>query len=162
MKSKLKNFDDVREFLNRIPCINSGGCGISALTMYRWVKKNMPEHKRRITFYFFHKDVYDYQNNITLIKTKKYRNNKIYVPSHIGIKIKNVTSKVIDSDGIVDSNRFGFVIKTKSEQVLINALKNFKSWNFLFERNKSISLIEKHLDIDLSDVIQHDTDDFIW
>ena len=34
-----ETFEDVKEFLSNIDSINSGGCGLSALVMYRWLKK---------------------------------------------------------------------------------------------------------------------------
>ena len=34
------DLESVLDVLNNIPAINQGGCGISALAIYRWCKKN--------------------------------------------------------------------------------------------------------------------------
>jgi hypothetical protein len=38
-KRNFKDINELREFLQTIPRLNSGGCGISALVMFRWMKK---------------------------------------------------------------------------------------------------------------------------
>ena len=155
-------FEEMREFLNSIPSINSGGCGVAALAMYRWIEKNMLEYKVDVIFHMFHREKNQYKNNKKLIKTNQYCNDLV-APSHIGIQIKNVTP-VLDSEKTLDKHSYVFVIKTNSEDVLINALNNVDTWNPMFNRKKRVPLIEKRLGIDLSDVIQHDTEnvELIW
>lgn len=36
----MKNLNDIKNELDCIPAINWGGCGLSALAMYRWLKDN--------------------------------------------------------------------------------------------------------------------------
>jgi hypothetical protein len=36
---EITTFEDVRKFLSQVPKIDDGGCGIAALSMYRWVEK---------------------------------------------------------------------------------------------------------------------------
>jgi hypothetical protein len=151
METKYKTLDDVRNFLNGIPFINSGGCGISALAMYRWLEKNYPKHAKKTVFYFFHRDKDDYRNNKSLIKNNSYDNTNISIPSHIGIQIKNVTD-VIDCYREVFIRQYEYVVKTTSEDVLINAINNVCGWNWFFNRKQSVHVIAKELDIDLSDV----------
>jgi len=42
VETKTVTFEDVQEAINQVPCINRGGCGIAALAMARWIKKNNP------------------------------------------------------------------------------------------------------------------------
>lgn len=155
----VKTLDDVRNFLDRISCINSGGCGISALAMYRWVKKNMPEHAKKSMFHFFHRDKEGYQNNKSLIKNNSYDSTNISIPAHIGFEIKKVT-EIIDSCRNVFKEQYGYAVKTSSEDVLINAINNVNDWNYSFSREESVPVIEAGLDIDLSDVILARTDGY--
>lgn len=37
----MKQLKEIREFLNKIPNINAGGCGISTLSMYLYAKKKL-------------------------------------------------------------------------------------------------------------------------
>ena len=37
---KIKTLKQVQKFLSNIPNINRGGCGISALALYRWLENN--------------------------------------------------------------------------------------------------------------------------
>ena len=156
-QNRFIQFEEMREFLNSIPSINSGGCGVAALAMYRWVEKNMPDYKADVIFHMFHRSKDHYTNNKKLIKTNQFCNDLV-APSHIGIQIKNVTP-VLDSEKSLKKDLYGFVIKTNSEDVLINALNNVDTWNPMFNRKKRVPRIEQHLGIDLSDVIQHDTED---
>ena len=38
--SRFEALSEVRNYLNSISYINNGGCGIAALVMFRWMKKN--------------------------------------------------------------------------------------------------------------------------
>lgn len=154
MKSKLKNFEEVRRFLDAVPYINSGGCGVAALAMYRWIKTNMPEYKDKVVFHFFHRDSDSYRHNKRLIKNNQYNDNNIQIPSHIAIEIKGITGKTpVDSNSAVSIHRYGYVVKIKSEDVLIKAINNFRSWNFFFYRKDNVPLIARKLKIDLSDIV---------
>ena len=150
-------FEEMREFLNSIPSINSGGCGVSALAMYRWIEKNMPDFLNKTVFHFFHRSKKHYDNNNALIKNNTYCNDLV-APSHMGIEINGITP-VLDCEKKLSVKQYGFVIETPNQEVLINALNNIDTWNPMFNRKKAVPRIEQHLGIDLSDVIQHDTED---
>jgi hypothetical protein len=151
MATKYKTLDQVRSFLNDIPNINSGGCGIAALAMYRWIKKNVPQHVDNVLFHFFHRDSESYNNNKTLLNNNTYNSDNIAIPSHIGIQIKNLT-KVIDTYRNLDIQYYGYVVETNSEDVLIKAINNISNWNPMFFRKHNVKKIQKELNIDLSDV----------
>jgi len=160
-ENRFIKFEKMREFLNTIPSINSGGCGVAALAMYRWVEKYMPEYKADVIIHMFHRKKDHYSSNRKLIKNNSFCND-LLAPSHIGIEIKKMTP-VLDCERTLKKEQYGFVIKTNSEDVLINAINNVDTWNPMFNRKKRVPLIEEELDIDLSDVIQHDTSDsFFW
>jgi hypothetical protein len=142
----MKTLGDVQTFLSNIPNIKYGGCGISALAMYRWLKKNN-KLKKSVKFLFLHSyDGYLYRNN------KKYVEQKIGSPtacSHVGLFYNNRT---IDCDGFINTRNYKYKVKTSDENVMVMAINNLGDWNTDFNR-KHIKKIEKKLEIDMSDVI---------
>ena len=61
-KITVKTFDEVLNFLSNIPSINCGGCGISALAMYRWLKKH-GKTTEETAFYYLENDYERHNNN---------------------------------------------------------------------------------------------------
>lgn len=59
-KSRLK-LKQVLEYLNDIPRINHGGCGVSALATYRWLEQNYGNRDIEIIYCYkyYNKDRYD-------------------------------------------------------------------------------------------------------
>jgi len=152
METKYKTLEDVRRFLDKVPMINCGGCGISALAMYRWLKKNFPEQASKVIFHFFHRDRESFENNESLIKNNAYNENNILIPAHIGFQIKNLT-KIIDSEKVVKKSRYGYQLDFDSEHILMYAINKLCGWNDMFNREQSVPVIAKELGIDLSDVL---------
>ena len=141
-----KNLNEVREFLSGIPCINEGGCGIAALAMYRWLKKNhTSEEMSKIKFVYIEWDddsVYEHNE----------RFNDGYwldAPTHCVLLYKG---NYIDSNGDVDFDKWGdYTFEINDESVIVDSIIN-GCWNSMFDREKWIPIIEKELGIDLSDI----------
>lgn len=136
---------EVRNFLSGINYINSGGCGIAALAMIRWIRKNL--NKEIDNIYFEHCSYCDNKND-----NKKYIKNgvgTISAPTHVYISINK---KIMDVKTIVKSRNIDGAICFKSEDILLAAINNIKSWNSRFKRRSGIKMIEKHLGITMSDV----------
>jgi hypothetical protein len=144
--SRFEALSEVRNYLNSISYINNGGCGIAALVMFRWMKKNRISTKG-VKFHFMERfDVNTINNNKKYLKTKS---GKPQATSHIGLIIDDIT---VDSTGIAYREMYPFHLVTKSINILIEAINNVGSWCPFFDRN-TIPTIEKDLGIDLSDVV---------
>jgi hypothetical protein len=140
-------FSDVQKNLKSIITIHLGGCGISAIAMYRWLKKNnqLPTD----TKFVFFSDKFDYQHNYRCLKNNKGTPNSCY---HIGLYYKK---KYIDCKGMIDKKSVNFSLKKlkiKDESFVISALNNIYQWNTAFKREKHIPEIEEQLNVDLSDI----------
>lgn len=142
---EIKTLNDVREVLNSIPTINFGGCGISALSMYLWLKKYdkiPPDFKFYLGFRSCNKN--GYENAVSNFVKKE--NSQLYAPSHVVIFING---KYIDSDETItnldDEYRYTLSIG-KNTKNLINLINGI-NWNRDFDRKKYIPYIESKLGI---------------
>lgn len=140
----MKTLNDVREFLSEIPAIDWGGCGISALAMIRWMKKNMCVDD--IFIIFTHYDYSYYESNRDYFEKK---NDKISAPSHVILFHNGV---YFDCDTYYEQDELRRVLQTDNENVLLEAINNINSWNGMFDR-EYVWEIEKRLKINLSDVV---------
>lgn len=145
-KITIKTFDEVMNYLSSIDSINRGGCGISALAMYRWLKKHN-QTTDQTAFYFLENDESNHKNNM------QYHSNKevaLIAPCHVVLYHNDQT---IDCDGFRPISSYSYRLFEKSEEFLIKMVNNIHSWNYRFERKKHIGNIAKTLGIDLSDVL---------
>lgn len=141
----IKTLKDVRKFLTNIPFINYGGCGIAALAIIRWIKKNFNEDISYIYFVHTMFNPYISENN-QFVKEGK---GMIYAPSHVYISFRG---KIFDVNSYTKKTDMLSPLQFKSEEVLVMALNNVKSWNCAFNRHDAIQKIEAYLDISLSDI----------
>lgn len=142
-----KTLRKLRRFLDNIPDINCGGCGISALVIYKWLKAH--GHKN-IEFVFYYNDSVSFRSNRQALKNKKV--DYMYAPSHCGIRLEN--NDVIDCSGKINGwadlshsvNTIGFMKKF---------LNSPQAWNPRFNRPKYLPIIEKKTGIKLSGVSKY-------
>lgn len=139
------SFEDVRNYLASIPNINKGGCGVAALAMYRWLKKNnqLCSNFKFVILYSCWHDADIIENNKHVLQTG---HGSAVACSHICIT--NGMYEVIDSDSEIDASNYKDVQYISEEWFLINMLDNVGSWNTLFDR-KWVKSIEKKLNIDI-------------
>jgi len=142
----VNNLKNARKTLNKIPHINCGGCGISALALARWIKKNQPENKAKIIFMYSEDKVNLYNRNEA--KLLIGNTEELFAPNHACIFYNNL---YIDSNCFFKRSDFKFFQEIKSEQLLLDAINNIGTWNEDFKR-ENITKIEILLDINLSDV----------
>jgi hypothetical protein len=140
---------DVKEFLNDVDNINSGGCGVAALAMYRWMEKNnMLKGNETFTFLYVSNDDFFYDNNEKYFKGKE---QLIIAPAHV---VLNIDGTYVDSTRR-SNNLLEYRYPRKhvnvTEEELIKSLNN-PYWNDSFERNCEVPFIADELGIDLSDV----------
>ena len=151
MKTKATqlNLESILECLDSIPNINHGGCGISALAIYRWCKANGVKVSKRpfvILLSESYGDKWTIEHNRDIIEMGDFRRITL---SHVAIK---VGKKLIDSTGQPDLDYYKHRQPEQlNESELIEALDS--SWNHMFDREESIPKIELALNIDLSDVL---------
>jgi hypothetical protein len=145
-KITVKTLDEVQQFLSNIPSINCGGCGISALAMYRWLKKH-GKTTEQTAFYYLENDAERHNNN------KSYYSNKdiaLIAPCHVVLYHNDQT---IDCDGYKPISSYSYQLIEKSEEFLIKMINNIHSWNYSFNRKNHVKHIAKTLGIDLSDIL---------
>jgi hypothetical protein len=139
--------EKVLKFFGTIPAINEGGCGIVALSFWRWVEKHCPEELFNISIvYLYYDEEYKrLRDNQAAIITGKF--DRIWTPPHIGIMWNDV---ILEAGG-------GEVTEFKlwqevSVDVLLENIKMYWTWNGTFSRFLYIPVIEKELEISLQDV----------
>lgn len=143
----MKTLKSVQNVLNSICDINYGGCGISALAMYRWLKNNNKlKGNESFTYLYISFDNCFYENDPIL---KKEVDRRLSSCSHIML---NRGGKHYDSEGSNVKSRFTRKHKKITEEQLIESL-NFGEWNDTFDRETYIPFIEKKLNVDLSDIV---------
>jgi hypothetical protein len=123
----MKDLHEAQKALNNIPRINEGGCGVVALALLRLFKRSKVR-----------------------VKPVEIVYGRVFMSSHIAIK---KGKEIIDSTGKVDTSKIEQYQYTDplTEKKLVNIIKDKKSWNTDFNRS-NINLIEKVLNVDLSDI----------
>ena len=135
--------------LNKIETISMGGCGISALAIYRWCKANNIQIKDR-PFVFLWSGYYkqDAERNDTLLS--EGRISDVEVPSHVVIRLYGTE---FDSEG--DNAGTSWNIHQTyllNETELLTIINESNGWNAMFDREELVPEIEQALGVDLSDV----------
>jgi hypothetical protein len=151
-QQEFKTLQEVQTYLQQLPHINQGGCGISALAMYRWLKKNC-KAGRRICFYMLADQGYLHENNAKCLKGEEGRQPT--APTHIILYDKY---KYFDCNGICNPKEYKHQLKVSNEQFIVKSLNNVPTWRKDFPRKSLINLIAKKLNIDLSDVLEEEPD----
>lgn len=140
-----KKIGDVQEYLSNIPHINLGGCGIAAITMYRWLEKHNKLDETKFVFM--------YESD----EQELFRNNKRVMVEHKGIPMAPShcclfhSGEFIDSKGNANLARFPLCQFVEEEDFIKRAVNNVDDWNTSFNRKK-IKEIAEHLNLDLSDI----------
>jgi hypothetical protein len=139
--------NEMLSYLNSIPEINEGGCGIVALTIYRWYVKHYKKKDIKI-YYLYHKDSINYSVN--------ERKNRPSAATHIIVKIND---KYVDTRGIFNTmeeiSTIDNIECTKfhifNVKFLIKSINNIGVWRDDFNR-EHIKRISEKLQINLADI----------
>lgn len=127
---------EVRKFLDNISFINAGGCGISALAMYLYAKKNFNKTPK-IIFTYRHVSPLN-QNDEFLL----FDSGSVVSPGHALLKYNG---KYFDSNKIINKPTIPFEHEVTID-LLIESLKCRGNWNDLFDW-KYLKAIEEKLNI---------------
>jgi len=143
---RISSFKDVLLFLDTIEDINSGGCGISALSMHLWTKAN-----RKTPYNFKFVSVYQYSSKDRYINNEMclINNDSNFVaPTHV---MYCINGRMWDSEGSQSMKDYPYSLIIESEENLITMINNENAgWNNSFQRAIYVPYIEKVLNIDLS------------
>lgn len=147
MTTNYKTLKDVQEFLNNIPFINYGGCGISALSMYRWLQKNNELKDTKFVYFYCSYDKKEYLNNKQVLRNG---NGKPMGCAHACILHDG---KFTDSSGVINNiSKFKWTQIIDEEEFIKQSVNNVDEWNPTFNRESFLNNIEEELGIDLSDI----------
>jgi hypothetical protein len=141
--------EEMLTYLTTIENINYGGCGIAAISMYRWLLKNdSVDNSENLYFAYLYKraDKDRYLSNKKAIKTKGKKN--IRVPNHIAICYNNT---YIDCMGTINLKHYEWIQNIYDVDFVLKTINDSDEWNIRFNR-QIVSKIENTLDIDLSDI----------
>jgi len=147
---KIYSFDDVRNFLNDIPNINCGGCGIAALSMFLWTKEHEAEFidDFKLIYKYTAWSLDAYEDNVAYFQGKRPYPNSC---GHALIKHKNIIQDTSDTG--YDCSYFftshESVIDAPDIEDFLRKSINHGSWNRFFNRKKYVPYIEKNLKINL-------------
>jgi len=133
------------ECLDSVPNINRGGCGISALALYRWCLKNGVDVSDR-PLVVLCDDEWDAIHCNDYLEGNDLDNAWF---AHIAIEIDG---QIYDSTGRDLLDYYTRCDYQLSEDELLYALNKVSGWNSTFKRQKQVPVIEFGLDVDLSDV----------
>ncbi|MFA5366638.1 MAG: hypothetical protein WC333_02040 [Dehalococcoidia bacterium] len=143
-----KTLQEVQAYLQQLPFVNFGGCGIAALAMYRWLKKNR-KASRKICFYMLADQGFIHENNAKCLEGEEDRQPT--APGHMVLYDKG---KYFDCGGTYDPTRYNYHLKVTKEQFIVESLNNVPTWREDFPRKYLIGRIAQKLNIDLSDVVE--------
>lgn len=138
---KIQRFSDVVRYLNTIKDINNGGCGISALAMYRWLKLRGVND---ISFVFLYKikDYDAYEENLCYLRSGIGRPTSA---SHVCLKYGN---RLVDSRGVITGRNYIIHQNINDVDFIVMSIMNHGKWNYLFSWSEIIN-IERELNIKL-------------
>ena len=148
-KEKLKTLEEIRLYLSSIERINQGGCGVSALAMYKWLAKHDEiDSDFKFVFCYASYDENTYINNVGVLKNKT---GKAIACDHIGIYYDG---KHIDCRDELHLTNYGTIQFVSYDQTwfIQNAINNIGSWNPAFNRGRWVPRIEKELGISLKEI----------
>ena len=131
-----RKFDNIRN-------INSGGCGVSALALFKTIMKTKPLIKPQFVFLYNYKDLY--LHNTMVLKNGRGRPK---APAHCCLLYDG---EFIDSTGEVDISDWGWVQIVDKIKFLRECIRNKKEWNTMFKWD-NIRTIERELKISLKEI----------
>ena len=139
-----QTLESVREYLDDIPCINSGGCTVSMLAMYRWLK--LQGEKSDMMYLYRNGSTYLFSTNEACL------NGELDSPNSCSHAMLFYNGKYIDSEEEFNTLPEKYPKSHILPEHLVVASLNYDVWNDAFNR-RWIRIIEEKLNINLSDIL---------
>lgn len=136
------------EELCKVLFINSGGCAIAMLAIYRYLKKkNLLKGDEKFVYLYGEHDPY-------LEINQKYLKGEVHSPVSCDHAVLFHNGKLWDSNGIFNNwyENLQKLDANKYESFVVNSINNRDVWNSLFNRKVRIPQIEKILGVNLKDI----------
>ena len=141
------NLHSILNILDNVPALNSGGCGIAALAIYRWSKKNGVDVDSH-PFVILCEDEWELRHNNAACENGDL--DDITIP-HVVIEIGD---DLYDSEG--NNGKLQRELTYRQDYQLnedeLLGIINTDAWNDMFDR-EWVDYIAEELDVDLSDVV---------
>ena len=139
------------QYLNKIPRINHGGCGISAFALYNWFKQhNLIDDLNVKLYYAYCYEFYDVNNNfVKNIKENIKNRNTATSCSHAFLY---VNGEYYDSTGNISNDvkhDYTYMHQVTDEFVFYTI--QYTKWNPDFDRTKFLNRIYKRFNINEKD-----------
>lgn len=151
--TEIKTLEDVRRFLAKIPNLHNGGCGVSAIAMYRWLIKYTTNPKVRFVLCYATGSKSFFSQNSKFLAGV---GNKPTACSHAGIYYDNPVTKQtapIDARGFIPITGYEYTHVFKSLQPMLAMVREKDKWYEKFDREKYVPIIEKRLGIKMKDIL---------
>jgi len=133
--------NDLRVFLSSLPCINSGGCGIATLAMYRLLKSMAIDSK----VVYMHSS-YSLSSALNNLNFDAGNSAEPDAATHICLFYEG---KFIDCNKEIDPSDYKYILFA-DEHKLLKSIKLTHKWNYEFDRESNIPEIEKFLGFKLN------------
>jgi hypothetical protein len=137
----MNTLTEVRQYLSSVPNINFGGCGIAALSMFRWCKD------RNTDVQLICLEIEETEAESNLKKLSKGISTGLRAPYHCGIAI-DLSIIDCEEENLQERNEITYLM---DEDEMVDMINTGKGWNDSFDRDY-IRDIEDQLSIDLSDI----------
>jgi len=147
----MKNLPNVKKILkklNDVDCINYGGCGVSALAIYRYMEKNGILNETTKIIYTYHKDDIDLYNTN---QERNKNNTALHAPAHILIQHEGIYFDTIKMSKKIKDFRYNYYYHEATLNELIMSI-NTGGWNWSFNRGSGVPEIEKIVGVNLTEV----------
>lgn len=139
-KTHFKDVASLQNYLDSIPDINAGGCGIAAYFIYKQLKQ---DGKNPEIVFMYQPGNPSYEQNLAALKGQDHPTSA----AHVMVK---ADGKYYDAEGVNDDGWYGLRLRhTASEKFLLQAIADRGGWNSMFERDEWLPEIEKKVGINL-------------
>lgn len=142
----LTTLTEVREYLTSIPEIDCGGCGISALSMYKWLENNNQlKSDTKIVFLHYPQWMLECCKNMQIEKGEL--NEEPHGANHVGMYHDG---KYFDCRFDFTQDCYDLIHETNNIDFVKRSLNNISEWNGSFNRSKYVPEIENTLMVELN------------
>jgi hypothetical protein len=153
---KKQKITRVFNYLGRIDSLHSGGCGVSALVFYEWLKIRGREKNFKVMFCYNGLDCF-YDHNMEILERKNNgvkTRSPFQAPAHVVFSIDggNIWTDAYGGKQTIDELEYDYV---DIHEVTIDELRKSLTrergtWNTYFNRDHYVPKIEKNLNVSLN------------